>query len=208
VEGALNHYAASLHDARAAVQFARAKAADLRLDPTRIGLMGHSAGGHLSALIGLAGDDSQFCGAYPDDLNAAVSTSVKAVVGIAGVYDMLAQWRHDLAVRPRDNITELYLGVSAIDDKFAYFAASPFAYATPRPNAPAFLVCGGTEDDVVDWETQARPFAAALKQADYEVRLAPVLGANHYFLYGDLETPGTDASALAHEALRFLQTYL
>ena len=41
---------------KAAIQFVRAKAAEFGIDPDRIGLMGNSAGGHLSALVALAGD--------------------------------------------------------------------------------------------------------------------------------------------------------
>jgi acetyl esterase/lipase len=206
-EGA-NRYPASVHDVRAAVQFIRFNAARLQIDPSRIGLMGHSAGGHLSALIGLAGDAGSFSEERRDDAYAGVSTRVKAVVGICGVYDMLAQWQHDLAIRPRDNIAENYLGVSAIDDKFAYFSASPLAYVTPRQNGPAFLITGGTEDDVVDWNTQAKPFATALKQAQFETRLLPVLGAAHFFLYGPLDCVGAHSAFLADETWRFLEEHL
>jgi acetyl esterase/lipase len=208
VAGGNNRYPASVHDVRAAVQFVRANAARLQLDPDRIGLMGHSAGGHLSALLGLAGDSPAFGVGYPADANARIRTRVKAVVGICGVYDMLAQWQHDLSVRPRDNITENYLGVSAIDDKFAYFSASPLAHVRPIDDGPAFLITGGTEDDVVDWETQAKPFATALKQAQFEVRLVPVSGASHFFLYGSLESASGQAAFLADEVWRFLQAHL
>ena len=42
-------YTASLQDAQRAVGLARSRAAKWRLDPSRIGIMGFSAGGHLSA---------------------------------------------------------------------------------------------------------------------------------------------------------------
>jgi acetyl esterase/lipase len=42
-------------DCKAAVQFLRVSAADLGLDPDRIGMIGDSAGAHLSALVALAG---------------------------------------------------------------------------------------------------------------------------------------------------------
>src|SRR5256885_5246676 len=47
-------YPGAVYDTKAAVQYVRAKAAELNVDPERIGLIGDSAGGHLSALGALA----------------------------------------------------------------------------------------------------------------------------------------------------------
>jgi acetyl esterase/lipase len=47
--GKAGTYPGSVYDVKAAIQFVRAKAADLGVDPERIGLMGDSAGGHLVA---------------------------------------------------------------------------------------------------------------------------------------------------------------
>src|SRR6266849_9337967 len=69
--GKAGTYPRSVYDVKAAIQFVRAKAADLGVDPERIGLMGDSAGGHLAALVGLAPD--QFTAEYHGDSNYAVS---------------------------------------------------------------------------------------------------------------------------------------
>jgi acetyl esterase/lipase len=45
-------YPTPLVDARRAIRFVRAKAAEFGVDPTRIGMMGFSAGGHLTAMAG------------------------------------------------------------------------------------------------------------------------------------------------------------
>lgn len=208
VRGRDNLYPASVHDTRAAIQFIRANAKSFSIDPERIGLMGASAGGHLSSLVALAGHREPFTDACPEDPFANVSTRVKAVVSVCSIYDMYAQWEHDLLARPRDNITEKYLGVSAIDDKFAYFHASPLAYVTQDADGPAFFVGWGTDDDVVDWKTQADPFVRALKQADYDVRILPVVGAPHFFMYAPLEDPGSHAAFLAGNVFRFLEERL
>ena len=75
-------YPQAVHDIRAAVQFVRFSATDLKVDGKRIGLTGNSAGAHLAALVALAGDQPVFAGAYPLDPFAALSTKVKAMVGL------------------------------------------------------------------------------------------------------------------------------
>jgi acetyl esterase/lipase len=145
-------YPAAVYDVKAAVQFIRAKAGDYDLDPERIGLIGDSAGAHLASLVALAGD--QFNTAYRDDANAAVPTNVKCVIGFYGVYDMHAQWQHDLPLRPNDKIVEKFLGVSPMQNRRVYFDASPISYATIDRNALRFLLIHGT-NDIVDRDSRA-----------------------------------------------------
>src|SRR5262249_40417067 len=98
----------AVYDTKAAVQYVRAQAADLGIDPQRIGLVGDSAGSHLSALVALAGEEPHFSTEYKSDPHAGESAKVKAVVAFYGVYDMAAQWEHDQITRPRDNISEKF----------------------------------------------------------------------------------------------------
>jgi acetyl esterase/lipase len=48
-------YPGAVYDVKASVQYVRASAGELGLDPDRIALMGDSSGAHLSALVALAG---------------------------------------------------------------------------------------------------------------------------------------------------------
>ena len=50
-------YPKAVYDVKAAIQFVRAKAAELGVDPDRIGLQGDCAGGHLASLVGIAADE-------------------------------------------------------------------------------------------------------------------------------------------------------
>jgi acetyl esterase/lipase len=208
VHGDKNRYPAAVFDVRAAVRFLRANAAELGLDSKRIALMGASAGAHLSALVALAGNRMPFKLGQPGDANIDTGTDVKAVVLAYGIYDMLAQWEHDQIARPYDQITERFLGIRPTEDKFRYFEASPVAYTTTHANATSFLVCWGTDDDVVDWKTQSRPFVTALKQAGYFVRLVPVQGAPHFWMYAPIDEPHSYAGFLAPKVLRFLRERL
>jgi acetyl esterase/lipase len=208
VRGEHNRYPAAVFDVRAAVQFVRANAKRLVVDPRRIALMGASAGAHLSALVALAGERPVFKAGYPNDPHKDTTTAVKAVVAAYGVYDLLAQWEHDQIARPHDQITEMFLGIRPTEDKFRYFEASPIAYTTTHANTTSFLLTWGTDDDVVDWQTQSRPFLTALKQSGYFVRTVPVQGAPHFWMYAPIDEPHSHAGFVAPKILRFLREQL
>jgi acetyl esterase/lipase len=197
-------YPGAVYDVRAAVQFVRAKAGELGLDPERIGLIGDSAGAHLSALAALAGSEPAFSTNYKSDPYADVSPKVKAVVGFYGVYDLLAQWQHDLPIRPRDNISEKFLGAAPYTDRKVFFEASPINYTTVDKNATRVMLVYGTDDDVVDPATQSAAFLTALKQAGFFVRTVVIPGAGHYFLSDPVDETSHNAVA-APRVLRFLK---
>ena len=175
-------YPGSVYDTKAAVQYVRAKAGDFGIDPDRIGMIGDSAGAHLSALVALAGEEPAFSSQYRSEASAALPAKVKAVVGFYGVYDMLAQWQHDLVTRPRDNISEKYLSAAPHTNRKVFFEASPISYATVDRNSTRFLLIHGDHDDIVDPATQSAAFLLALKQAGFFVRTVVIPGAGHFFI--------------------------
>ena len=95
-------FPAQLQDARAAIRFLKANAAKYGIDPSRTGVWGGSAGGHLAALAALTCGENRFDPAPAP----AGSECVQAAVVWYGVFDFAAhagtgtQWRrrHERAV--------------------------------------------------------------------------------------------------------------
>jgi acetyl esterase/lipase len=197
-------YPKPVQDVRAAIQFVKYKADDLKADPQRVGLMGDSAGSHLVALVALAADAAPFAAAYPNDPYASVSAKVKAVVAAYGVYDLVQQWNHDQVQRPRDQIVEKLLGKTPMDDRKLYFEASPMSYATRANNQTSFFLTWGTADDIVD-PAQSEAFVLALKQAEFFVRLVPVTNAPHFWMADPLDEPRGYVGFVVPQILRFLE---
>jgi len=80
-------YPAQIFDAKAAVRFLRASAAQYQLDPNRIGAWGASAGGNLVSLLGTTCGVTELEGAELG--NADQSSCVQAVVDWFGPIDFL-----------------------------------------------------------------------------------------------------------------------
>ena len=55
-------FPAQIQDVTTAIRYLKLNAARYRLDPSRVGVVGFSAGGHLAALVGTAPDAPEFCG--------------------------------------------------------------------------------------------------------------------------------------------------
>lgn len=79
-----NRFPAAVEDTRRAVRFVRAGAEAFGIDPSRIGILGHSSGGNLAAMAAYV-DDAPGTGIDPIDQQ---SSAVQAVVTLAAPFHL------------------------------------------------------------------------------------------------------------------------
>jgi acetyl esterase/lipase len=165
---------AQLHDAKAAVRWLRARAADLGIDPGRIAAWGESAGGHLASLLGLTAGDPALEG---DVGVTGPSSGVVAVVAWYAPSD-LVRFVDDTGGDPADATTReaQLLGGTAVSRPAVAAQASPLAHVVPT--APPFLLAHGLADGFVP-RAQSERLYDALVEAGVEAELDLYEDADH-----------------------------
>jgi len=129
---------------------------------------------------------------------------VKVLVGVYGVYDVLAMWQRYQEASPRENNIEKFIGAAPMENRQLYFDASPISYASIANNKIGVFLACGTEDDLVDRRTQTDAFLLALKQAGFFVRTCILAGAGHYWMNDPVDEPTSYPGFMAPRLLRFL----
>jgi acetyl esterase/lipase len=162
----LHPWPAQIHDVKAAVRYLRENADTFRLDPSRVGAMGFSAGAHLALLLGSADPGD---GLEGEAAPGAPSSKVQAVVAWFGPTDLGAE---DYPAAAR-RLIEGLLGPAA---RRGPGGASPISFAS-RGDA-ATLIFHGTKDAIVP-VTQATLMADALTQAGVKGEVVLLLGEGH-----------------------------
>lgn len=172
-------FPAAVHDTKAAVRWARANAAKYKIDPTRIGATGGSAGGHLAQFLGVTADVKEFEG---DGGHAKESSAVNCVVNIYGPSDFTKSYGKSVDAA---EVLPLFLGGNLEKAKKQHIKASPLYWVTP--NAVPTLCIHGTDDKYVAHE-QAVWLIDKLKANGVEAELLTIEGAGHGFKGKDAET--------------------
>jgi len=175
-------FPAQIQDCQAAIRWLRANSGRYGIDPGHIGVIGASAGGHLSALVGTTGGTKAFA---PLGGNEEQSDKVQAVCDIYGPTDfgtVMQQAADDRNVRtiftfnsPSDPYS-LLIGASLEGNKDKTDAVSPVQYVSK--DSPPTLILHGTHDALVPF-AQSEELAAALKEKGVAVWLQALPGSGH-----------------------------
>ncbi|MBI5471851.1 MAG: alpha/beta hydrolase [Ignavibacteriae bacterium] len=130
-------YPAAVHDIKAAIRWLRANATRYRIDPTKIAVMGFSAGGHLAALVGATNGNSRFEGSGG---NAGLSSNVQAIVDIDGVLDFThpAESGKD-TVAGKPSVGAQWLGATYKEKPEVWIDASPLTHAGASTPPTTFI---------------------------------------------------------------------
>ncbi|MGI6019643.1 MAG: alpha/beta hydrolase fold domain-containing protein [Marvinbryantia sp.] len=163
-------FPAQLEDIKAAVRYLRAHANRYGIDCEKFGVMGESAGGHLTALTALTGEKKEFDVGDYLEYSSAVQAAIPWYVPA------------DFETFPHDAATSaaapesLLIGADTLTHKSLAEMASPVKYVTK--DAPPMMLLHGTDDHTVPF-TQGEELHDALEKAGAEVTLVAVEGADH-----------------------------
>jgi acetyl esterase/lipase len=186
-----HRFPAQIQDCNAAIRFLRASADKYGLDPDHIGVLGHSCGSHLAALVAGATDVPEF---MSDGWNLNVSTRVQAVVMSAALVD-IRTWTEqarlhlrccnfpgsDYAFSERPDgesaIIHMLLGGSVEERPETAHWASPVQYVT-KNHPPTFLVNGFRDGNAPPH--QAEYYHCLLRSTEVESELLIIPGDGHH----------------------------
>jgi acetyl esterase/lipase len=190
-------FPAAIEDCKAAVRWIRANADTYHFDPDHIGAWGHSAGGHLAALLGTSGGVAELEGTGD---NSTFSSRVQAVCDMAGPSDILQFYEavsnsNDSMARIAKSSIEQFLGGSVEQNRAKAIAASPTTYVSK--DDPPFLIIHG-ENDMSIPVSQSELLASKLKAAGVHVTLIVPENRGH----------GVGGPAFAQEITSFFDRYL
>ena len=174
-----HQFPAAVHDCKAAVRWLRANASKYKIDPSKIGVTGGSAGGHLAQFLGVTAHVPQFEGTGG---HADQSSSVTCVVNVYGPSDFTKSYGKSVDAH---EVLPLWFGGNLETERKRHIIGSPLYWVTP--DAAPTLCIHGTEDKYVAHE-QAVWLVDKLKAATVEAELLTLEGAGHGFKGADAET--------------------
>ena len=155
-------FPAQIEDCREAIKWIRANSATYKVDPTKLGAIGYSAGGHLVCLLGTTGE-------APSEKNGNVDTRIQAVAA-GGAPTDFREFPDD------GKWADYWMGgdLKTQPDRFRDASATVFV---DKDDPPTFFF-NGTEDTLVpiQWSKSCHE---ALKTCGVKTEMHTIDGAGH-----------------------------
>lgn len=164
-------FPAHIHDCKAAVRFLRANAAKYGIDANRIGAIGHSAGGHLAALLATSAGVAELDG---DGGNAEFSSAIQAVVPMGAQTNFMSERNREKSASAA--IWQQFLGGSQDEVPDTYRLASPLTHLD-KNDPPAWFITGEKDDP----STHATAIRKKMDDLGITNGLTIIKGAPHPF---------------------------
>ncbi len=184
---------AQSEDTRCAIRYLLSRADELRIDPTRVGTVGHSAGGQLALMAALAPRserrDGTWC-PFPADFKVAAVVSYAGPGDLRPLYAGTEGWVQGFITR----FLHLPKGTTPEQAPDAYFDASPVKYLDDAPDVPVLLIQG--LKDTIAPPNVNQGFRDALVARNRSVEMLELPNATHT-LDGDDGGKESDAAMWA-----------
>ena len=181
-------FGVAIDDVKAAIRFIKSHAADYRIDPNRIALIGESAGGQLAAMAAL---------------DPAPDLRVQAVVGLYAPMDLVDLAKHSALVPSQ-------IRSSFVGTPFEGLVLARLGQLSPLTNvksgAPDFLLIHGTADTLVPYSQSLR-MCEQMERAGAQCTVYPVQGGGHGIRWWESSRPD-EAAAYKRKMVLWLQSEL
>lgn len=151
----------AVKDARSAIRWLRANAAQYEIDTSRIVASGNSAGGHLVLATAMANEINE----NTDNLNIGASPNILLIN--SGVFDLTA------------DASTAWISKGLTNKSFIQKISPQHLL---RKGLPPMLIIHGTNDQSVNYTT-ARSFAESMKKTGNDIEFHTLEGAHHYIWY-------------------------
>lgn len=156
-----NRFPAQIEDIQLALDFIKSNAAEYKINASKIGLVGASAGAHLALLY-----------AYKHNSNG----NIKAVVDLFGPANLTTLYTSHPVPAASQPVLQNLLGTTPLANPTLYASASPVNYVTAQ--SPSTLILHGSMDYIVPI-TQSNELRNALTSAGAKVEMHTYNGEGH-----------------------------
>lgn len=174
-------FPAQIEDCKTAIRWLKENSAEYQIDPSRVGVWGCSAGGHLAALIGTTNGTQKFEGAVEGTTaNPKINSSVQAVSDWCGPADLVTAVEQCESPRYKKYGSSVYvyglLGGDLSTKMDLAVEASPTTYVSK--DDPPFQIVHSLDDTIVPF-AQSQELFDKLTEADVPVKFLKIEGSEH-----------------------------